>query len=304
MKSILQQIANTIVANLDNTSQLGLCNGKMGLCCYLFAYSDKYESDTHQQIAYDLLREILFELSNNIERVSIDALSEVGIGLVMLLKQDLISDSDEGFLTRIDKLVLKNVYTIERMLALSHCNNIFLPGLYLLFRIRDFNKGVDASTANLYVSNVYKQLIKNEDITITRDFIAFWFSVLFCITKLSELHCLAESQTVLHKAQTMLANVINTHINSIHIPSEALLFIQDNLNERIDAECNRANFSYDYDHRLWSYILHDCYEAENAFLADGYESYVKNKIQNMFYSIMATNSQLAATGLLLLENSN
>ena len=39
MDKILQQIANTIVANLKNTELIGLFNGKIGIALFLYKYA-------------------------------------------------------------------------------------------------------------------------------------------------------------------------------------------------------------------------------------------------------------------------
>lgn len=39
MNKILQQIANTIVANLANTESIGLFDGKLGIALFLCRYS-------------------------------------------------------------------------------------------------------------------------------------------------------------------------------------------------------------------------------------------------------------------------
>ena len=39
MNELLRKIANTVIANLDNTTEIGLFKGRMGLTIFLYEYA-------------------------------------------------------------------------------------------------------------------------------------------------------------------------------------------------------------------------------------------------------------------------
>lgn len=72
MDKILQQIANTIVANLKNTESIGLFNGKIGIALFLYKYAHYSGSTVYEEIASELLDDVFNQLKPNISPSIVD----------------------------------------------------------------------------------------------------------------------------------------------------------------------------------------------------------------------------------------
>ena len=95
MDKILQQIANTIVANLKNTESIGLFNGKIGIALFLYKYAHYSGSTVYEEIASELLDDVFNQLKPNISPSIVDGLGGIGHGLSVLLGEHFVESDPE-----------------------------------------------------------------------------------------------------------------------------------------------------------------------------------------------------------------
>lgn len=150
MDKTTQRMANAIIANLDNTVPLGLSKGKMGICCFLFRAAEATGIDTYSDIAEAQLRNLFMEIIRNAQRLPLEELCEVGIGIVMLLEAGLIEDSDNSDILRvIDRIVLGNRERLSKSREAfgKSPSQLFLPKAYLDYRQEKYSRNLDGSLA-------------------------------------------------------------------------------------------------------------------------------------------------------------
>ena len=143
-------MANAIIANLDNTVPLGLSKGKMGLCCFLFKAAEATGIETYNDVAETLFRTLFMEIIQNAQRLPMEELCEVGIGILMLLEEGLIDDSkDSDILRVIDRIVLSNNQRLNKSAEAfeKSASPIFLPKAYLDYRLERYSRNLDSTMA-------------------------------------------------------------------------------------------------------------------------------------------------------------
>ena len=153
MDKILQQIANTIVANLKNTESIGLFNGKIGIALFLYNYAHYSGSTVYEEIASELLDDVFNQLKPNISPSIVDGLGGIGHGLSVLLGEHLVeSDPEDNVLNDIDKILLCDIRS-SSMKELRSFYPLYSSGLYLLSRLYYDKATVDQA----WVTNVIVQ---------------------------------------------------------------------------------------------------------------------------------------------------
>lgn len=304
MKDILQKITNTIVANLDNTSNLGLRKGKLGLCCYLYKYSEVLNSPKHEELASEIIQKVFDELAMHINILSLDMLSELGVGLAMLLEQGLIEDSkDNDMLRRMDRIIMKKAMNLEDMNKASLNSDIFLPGIYILYRLKRYSNNLDYTLLDTYLKDMISQFTSSEDIFVNSSTVRYWISVLFVFTKVAEsIGMYAEE---MNPIASMVFEALKHNCKYLNVSADSSKFLNYlgcflNDNDR-NVRTDEHNPLFDYENSVWNYVIYDWDEPKDAFLKSDYERYVDDAITNSFYSLMTVNSQLAGIGIWLLS---
>lgn len=133
---IIHKIANTIVANLENTDSYGLVNGKMGICIFLYEYALYYKKESYRSIAERLLLDI-YNCDHSTLPLNIqDGYAGIGIGLSFLLEHRRIGGNKEEVLEDIDDMLLKKMPQCINQDKM-YCSKYFAIGSYLLQRIND-----------------------------------------------------------------------------------------------------------------------------------------------------------------------
>lgn len=284
IENCLKKIANTIVCNLDNTTQLGISQGKMGLCYYLFAYSNRYNSSSHNEVACGLLREIIVEMSRDINRFSTDTMCEIGIGLVALINRGYVEDVEgQGFLEIIDKYVLGRPLTVEEMNQKSERCDVFLTGMYAYVRLKNSDNVSKRKNYDDFIGNICEELNKATRISLSEETKPFWSSVLYVLTKIdmlgNDMDCSRELRRVCQKMKMDIEIMGGIPC----VPFE------DKLSMR-DIEMNG-----------WKYVLYGKDKARQYFLQNDFEKYIGETVGNTYYSLMTVNSSLAAMGIMLMK---
>lgn len=315
MKKILQQIANTIVANLANTEPVGLFSGKMGLCLFLFRYARYSGSMVYEDIASELLDNVFNQLKPNMSPSIVDGLGGIGYGLTTLLKEGLLdSDPEDNLLEDIDKILLYDIRS-SFMKELHNPNPLYSSGMYLLSRL-DYDKD---SLKPTWISNVVTQThyilsdsIRQKKFSICK--LSLLNSILYVSLRLSELGKI-ETDMMEH----LLRNILYLSNQAIHQGCyreiDMLLFRKNisQLSPTLGIECDKLCASIEesgihiiqnkldmwYDNLWWS-ILYEMPVVEDISLSE-MERYIDKKVEESYFDGFIVNTNLAATGLWLMR---
>lgn len=91
--TVLQRIAQHLY--ITNNHEIGLISGKMGYIIFLFHYA-RYSSEKHYEIrALELLHEILYHLSDNMEKTYGHGLAGIGIAIDYLIENEFIIANED-----------------------------------------------------------------------------------------------------------------------------------------------------------------------------------------------------------------
>lgn len=134
MNVLIKKIANTVIANLDNTTEIGLFKGKMGLAVFLYEYAKYSGSLVYEKVADQLIDEIYARIRPNISIGVIEGSAGIGCGLCYLLTNHLIEGDVDDVLFDLDKALLDNLENNIRKEMASQ-NPVFSGGVYLLSRL-------------------------------------------------------------------------------------------------------------------------------------------------------------------------
>lgn len=302
MEKILKKIANTIVLNLDNSCQIGLFDGKMGLCCYLFAYSKKYASITHHKIACDILRDIVLTTFSDVDMMSKDTMCEIGIGLVMLIDKGHVDDIDNGgFLERIDNYVFNKVMSVEEMCQKSERCDMFLAGIYAYHRLKVTRSENEKMQIVSFLKATFTLLDSKDAFKISEKTFSFWSSVLYVLMALKEkISEENEDSSLVHLCEK-LEKGLKAAIGDGDIPIEEKIFANGLFLTPIELD-KKNNVTFDLNKNSWKYLICERDVEVMKLEKNNLAKYVNDMITNTFYSLLSVNSNLAAIGLLMINN--
>lgn len=316
MDKILQQIANTIVANLKNTEPIGLFNGKIGIALFLYQYAHYSGSTIYEEIASELLDDVFNQLKPNISPSIVDGLSGIGHGLSVLLGEHLVeSDPEDNVLNGIDKILLCDIRS-SSMKELHSPYPLYSSGLYLLSRLYYDKNAVDQAwitnvivQANLVISDCIRQ---NKSGMLRLPYLN---SMLYVFLKLSEMMKM-EVDTLESLLKDILSLSHQAILQRCYREIDIVLFqgIFSRLSQRWTAECkqlrklveglavtvpqNSLDFWYD---TLWWSVIYDIAIVDNISL-EKIECYVDKKVEESYFDELIVNSKLAAVGLWLMRH--
>ena len=132
---MLRQIANTIVANLENTEPIGLFDGKTGLCLFLYRYARYSGCDVYGETADGLLDEVLRSLKPDLSPSLIDGSAGIGYAVAALLRDGFLScEAGDDVLRHFDETLLLRAQAAT-MQEVRFPIPLFSTGLYLLSRM-------------------------------------------------------------------------------------------------------------------------------------------------------------------------
>lgn len=129
--SLLRQIANTLLINIQYYNGIGLLKGRQGVVLFLYHFSRYMKNDLYSSFSNNLL-DIEELLNKNISMDFIQGLSGIGWSIDYLIKNDFV-DADADVLSDIDEVVgamSTNDFLKEMKLDIP----IFSKGLYFLQR--------------------------------------------------------------------------------------------------------------------------------------------------------------------------
>lgn len=313
MDKTLQQIANTIVANLKNTEPIGLFNGKAGICLFLYRYARYSGSAVYEEIASELLEDVFKHLKPNMSPSIIDGLAGIGYVLSVLLKEHLVeSDPEDNVLNDIDK-ILFNDARYSFMKELHFPIPLYSSGIYLLSRL-EYDK---TTVEQEWITNVISQAsfalsdcIKQERYGMFK--LSFLNSILYVFSKLL---AILEADTL----KLLLRDILYLSHQAIRqgyyrkIDIQLFQTIISQLPQTLDTELvqsrksikslpisipqNTIDFWYE---NVWWSVIYDTAIMEENF-SDDVECYIDKKVEESYFDESTVNSNLAAVGLWLMN---
>lgn len=315
-KKILRLIANTIVANLANTESIGLFDGKMGLCLFLYKYARLSGSGIYEDIASDLLDDIFAKLKPRMSPSTMDGLAGMGYGLAMLLREGLIeSDPDENVLQDIDEALLRNIKQ-PFMQEISFPVPLYSSGIYLLCRHPYPDKETEKTWTSLVIKNAIDFFTQGVSQGRYEPKLSLLNSMLFVAR-----HLLERMPTDKENIEQWIKDVLDLSVQAIQNKNYQeidWLLLQQNITLLPDglktekkfvitqieqADCfpdgDALDFWYD---NLWWSILYDMPILKDI-TPEKMQSYLTHRIQESYFDDLTVNSKLSAVGLWLMAKT-
>ncbi|WP_211146888.1 MULTISPECIES: hypothetical protein [Bacteroides] len=134
MNELLRKIANTVIANLDNTTEIGLFKGRMGLTIFLYEYARYSGNSVYEKMADTLIDRIYTQFKPGISFSMIDGSASIGIGLSYLLRNHFIEGNIDNILQDLDRKLLDSSEDVLFKETTSIIP-VFSSGAYLLSRL-------------------------------------------------------------------------------------------------------------------------------------------------------------------------
>ncbi len=298
-KIILRRIANTIIANLSTQ-----CSGKLAISLFLYKYSEYVEEPSYEDTATILIKEVLSNIKKDARPHPIYSLVEIGVGLIRLIINDYLEDSDNShILCKIDEVVFSDNNSITT-------TEIYSPTLYLIYRLKYYPKNFDIRYLHVFISHVYSY--EDEDLLVfTKD-----------PTPLCLILCLC----------MIVKNKYRNEIKGLTVIIDKIILSLDCYEKDLFYESRLAYYSLTmasgmtpkYDHiysNICSFIDTIKYEKEpqlyytdswllmlfnfkSISLADDLLVYIDEQLRDSFYDPYLSPLRLAGIGLLLLTNKN
>lgn len=211
MDKILLKFSNAIIANINNTTDIGLFNGKMGIAIFLYEYSKYTHNKLYEEMADNLLDQI-FSQSENLALTSVsNGYAGIGVGLMYLMEKGFVIGNANDVLHEIDNRLLGNfTYTVindsvARDKLLSAC-------LYFAHRVNYPLSDSCINNLKKEISNIiYLFLLNYKSFKSTSELIMMINSVLYIEKKID----LSENKYInMHKNQ-----LINYICNKMQMPN-------------------------------------------------------------------------------------
>lgn len=134
MDTLIRKIANTIVANLQNTSTLGLFNGEVGIALFLYQYARFSKQNLYEEVADELVEDVYAKINKGMGSDLKNGFSGIGLGIKYLIDEKLLEGEIDEILSEIDETLLENAAKVFRN-ELAMPNPVFSTGIYLHARL-------------------------------------------------------------------------------------------------------------------------------------------------------------------------
>lgn len=312
MSKLLQQIANTIVANLSNTEPIGLFHGKIGICLFLYKYARFSGNKVYEEISSSLLDDVFEQLKPNLSPSVVNGLAGIGYSLAILLRECFLeSDSGDDVLYDIDDLLLSDT-KISLLKEVHFPIPLYSSGIYLLSRFplyQDVNRKQWDDVICDVIEFIKQRTQKGYFLKLS-----LLNSLLFIF---SEIYTLIESDK--NKINSLLKEVLRLSMLCIRQKAygeidvwllrqnlEKLPIDVKELSSEIIKELNQFEDLSDdismesWFDNLWWNIL---YKIPIPFFSDEIIDFVEENMKNSFYDDTTINSKLAGIGLLLMSEN-
>ena len=293
---ILLKIANTIVANLGNTTEIGLMTGKTGISLFLYEYARFSGVEFYEDIANNLLEDVFHELKPSLPPSIINGTPGIGWAIITMLKNGFIEYDDNELMEDIDKSIFSNAQTlIEEELKSSH--PAFSVGLYLSKRLEYSDICYNEKVTNIVadIKRIINSLLINRK-DLPKLFLA---SLYFVMDKLYSLSFVSKEELSNIKKHVLRYST-PTNVGSLNsycaFENKIINFVTDrhkftNISNDIAADCMPFDFG-------WWLLIYETYsKAGKSTHFVEYEHHLKD----CFYDIHSANAKLSAFGLKIIK---
>ena len=130
----LERIVNILILNASFIDNLGLMNGKMGICIFFYHLALKTKSKIYEEFAGELLDEIYDEISIHTPLDFENGLTGIGWGIEYLVQNGFVDVNTNDTLSEIDNMVLKGI--LAKPLIINNDKELYGIGLYYLARLK------------------------------------------------------------------------------------------------------------------------------------------------------------------------
>ena len=133
------RIANTILCNYSMVNKASLPDGRMGVCLFLYEYARLTEKKEYEELADNMVDEILNTLNKMQNENNICNLSGIGMGIVYLITHQFIEDTDEhDSLEELDMFLSKTIETAKEL-----TETFVWSALYFIYRFLNYRIGIE-----------------------------------------------------------------------------------------------------------------------------------------------------------------
>ncbi len=310
MDKLIQKIANTVVANLDNTTEIGLFKGKMGLSVFLYAYAKYSGSSVYENMADQLIDEIYARIKPNISPSLIDGSAGIGCGLCYLLQNHYIEGNPDHVLRDLDKQLLNNAEAIITKESTSP-TPVFSSGVYLLSRLSLCNaeqrqkriiEMIDVGIFFMW------EVVQRKNFVPKLSFLNSMFLVYYRLSKENiETENVKQLQKDLLRLSISAIEQQQYQLSDIILLRYILKLISDG--DCIDYKCRLESLLLsigidtsnieEWNNILWWYFVYGIYFLDYSL--EDITNYVDQKMLDYSFDIDIINNQFAVLGLVLLK---
>ena len=186
----LERIVNILLLNASFIDNLGLLNGKMGICIFFYHLARKTKSKIYEEFAGELLDEIYDEISIHTPLDFENGLTGIGWGIEYLVQNGFADGNTNDTLFEIDNTVLRGI--LAKPLIINNDKELYGIGLYYLARLKgktdvDENLGLlRIKTHMIYLLEDCKRLLTQDqlfDNKIPELSSGQWCSVIYFLTE-------------------------------------------------------------------------------------------------------------------------
>lgn len=174
-EELLKEIAHHVILNVNQTSGIGLLNGKMGIALFMFHYGRYTGNDVYTQLAEKILDDVIENINANTPLAFHEGLMGIGWAVEYLHQRNFVDGDTNDILEAVDgkmvglfsqtmedlnlnnglggivQYVLARLYTIEKEQKESPFTSVFLCSLYKKVKEVLDNKNKDSDSLAVYL---------------------------------------------------------------------------------------------------------------------------------------------------------
>lgn len=159
MENKILRIGNTILCNYAMVSNLGLQDGRMGVCLFLYEYARHSGIKEYEDMADDMIDPILNSLHKGQSEENISIVASIGIGVIYLITHNFLEDTDDSdALKEVDKLLLDTIET-----ANSPSEMLMAASLYFIYRFANYRTNLNTTKSMVLAENIVRLYSKDTE---------------------------------------------------------------------------------------------------------------------------------------------
>lgn len=311
-KQFLRKLANTIIAFLPETNEIGLLDGNTGVCLFLYMYAKLTGDEEYSCLSDLLLTEVIGEVESG-QDYSAYSVSTFGIGLLYFLSHNMVDNDSDSFLDRIDKIVLGKAAEGFIGNESNPYSSVYLKGFYLLFRLKWISKKVDNRLITDFLSEIDAFYQKVPEKGVAGLLCSQSYSVLYVMLSLQKDFCVDNDRinSIIDRLITLLGNnsTLEPAPLSIHYAISkclGLLNQEDALYEMLNNKLEKYPVHKDiatwHENAWMDFLYQKCYLS--SFSHKEIVNYFDNIIANSYYEKYSVSFRLASVGVSYMFNFN